>query len=123
MTATQSPKIKSIAWGRIEIPGVGEGKDFKLYPGGGRPWDWAETGTRHQPGIQVADIKELLENGATTIVLSRGYDNKLHIDPSVLKHLAEKNVSLHIGNTGEAATIYNNLAETAQVGGLFHSTC
>ena len=40
-----------------QVAGLGEGKDFKLYPGGGRKWDWTETGTQHQPGIQPADVK------------------------------------------------------------------
>ena len=45
-----SPRISTISWGRMEVEGVGEAKDFKLWPGGGRPWDWNETGTRHDPG-------------------------------------------------------------------------
>ena len=35
----------------MEVEGLGAGKDFKLYPGGGREWDWSETGMRHAPGI------------------------------------------------------------------------
>jgi len=45
------------------VEGLGSGKDFKLYPGGGREWDWRETNTEHVPGIQHADVQELLENG------------------------------------------------------------
>ena len=59
-----SPRISSISWGRMEVEGVGSAKDFKLWPGGGRPWDWNETGTRHEPGIQPADVEELLEQEA-----------------------------------------------------------
>ena len=33
-----------------------DGLGAKLYPGGARAWDWRETGTRHRPGIQPADI-------------------------------------------------------------------
>ena len=40
-------RIVRISWGRMEIEGLGAGKDFKLYPGGGRAWDWAEAGTTH----------------------------------------------------------------------------
>ena len=46
------PRVVQVSWGRMEVEGLGAGKDFKLYPGGGRAWDWAETGTRHSPGIQ-----------------------------------------------------------------------
>ena len=118
-----SPKIKSLSWGRMEIPDVGDGKDFKLYPGGGREWDWSETGTRHRPGIQVADVEELIANGATAIVLSRGFQNMLRVDPAVLDYLADKNVSVYIAETREAVSIYSKLAESTPVGGLFHSTC
>jgi hypothetical protein len=61
---------------------LGIGKDFKLYPGGGREWDWNETGTRHVPGIQPADVEELFAHGATVVVLSRGMDLRLHVDPA-----------------------------------------
>jgi hypothetical protein len=47
-----SPRIVSISWGRMEVDGLEPGKDFKLFPGGGREWDWSETGIRHRPGIQ-----------------------------------------------------------------------
>src|SRR2546423_15243758 len=70
-----SPTIVSVAWGRMEVAGLGVGKDFKLYPGGGREWDWSETGTRHQPGIQPADVEELLTHGATIVVLSQEWMN------------------------------------------------
>ncbi|MGH9762729.1 MAG: hypothetical protein ACREDR_38155 [Blastocatellia bacterium] len=49
---THSPRINHISWGRMEVEGIGSGKDFKLYPGGGREWNWNETGTQHVPGIQ-----------------------------------------------------------------------
>jgi hypothetical protein len=44
----------------MEVEGLESGKDFMLYPGGGRPWDWSEHGTRHQPGIQPADVQSLV---------------------------------------------------------------
>ena len=56
----RSPKISAISWGRMEVDGVGSGKDFKLWPGGGRPWDWNETGTHHDPGVQPADVEETM---------------------------------------------------------------
>ncbi len=69
-----SPPVTHISWGRMEIEGIGIGRDFKLYPGGGRPWDWKETDTHHVPGIQPADVQELLDNGSRIIVLSRGME-------------------------------------------------
>jgi hypothetical protein len=107
----------------MEVEGLGVGKDFKLHPGGGRDWDWAETGTRHSPGIQPADVQELLDRGATSVVLSLGMDRQLQVDPATLEFLAERSVSVHVAETREAVRIYNKLAEEGPVGGLFHSTC
>jgi hypothetical protein len=118
-----SPRILEISWGHMEVEGLGAGKDFKLYPGGGRDWDWAETGTRHSPGIQPADVEELLTHGATTIVLSQGMDKQLQVDPATHEYLEQRSITVHVAETHEAAEIYNELAETTAVGGLFHSTC
>lgn len=121
--ANLSPKIQEVSWGRMVVQGLGPGKDFKLHPGGGRGWDWAETGTRHYPGIQPADVEELLANGATTVVLSTGMEQRLQVDPRTLDLLAERGVEVHVAETTEAVRVYNDLAETQLVGGLFHSTC
>jgi hypothetical protein len=123
MAAHRSPRILAVSWGRMTVDGLGEGKDFKLYPGGGRAWDWAETGTRHEPGIQPADVMELLERGATTVVLSQGMEMRLHVDPATLALLAERGVEVHVAETRAAVARYNELAGQAPVGGLFHSTC
>jgi hypothetical protein len=32
----RSPKILAVSWGRMQVEGIGAGKGFKLYPGGGR---------------------------------------------------------------------------------------
>ena len=117
------PRILEISWGRMEVEGLGAGKDFKLYPGGGREWDWAETGTRHSPGIQPADVEELLARGAGIVVLSRGMYTRLQIAPATRDFLDQRSISVHVAETGEAVKIYNELAETVLVGGLFHSTC
>jgi hypothetical protein len=118
-----SPKILSISWGRIEVEGIGVGKDFKLYPGGGRAWDWRETGTQHDTGIQPADVEELIENGATVIVLSRGMALRLKTSPETLRYLEQRGIPVHVKETKKAVALYNQLAETQAVGGLFHSTC
>lgn len=123
VVSVHSPKILSVAWGRIEVAGLEVGKDFKLFPGGGRAWDWGETGTRHKPGIQIADVEELLEHGATVVVLSQGMDLKLHVDAATSSYLEEKGVTVHVAETREAVALYNSLVGETAVGGLFHSTC
>ncbi|SNS65941.1 hypothetical protein SAMN05421812_101295 [Asanoa hainanensis] len=118
-----APRILHVEWGRLEIEGLGTVKDAKLYPGGGRAWDWNETGTRHRPGIQTADVEELVTAGATTVVLSRGMDQVLEVTPEALSWLEERGVTVHVAETRAAVAIYNNLITTTAVGGLFHSTC
>ena len=120
----QSPRIDLVEWGRMEVSGIGRGKDFKLWPGGGREWDWRETGTRHVPGIQPADIEELLDRGVRILVLSRGMLLRLETCASTLELLEQKGIEVKVAETREAAAIYNELAAGgAAVGGLFHSTC
>ena len=119
----RSPKILAVSWGRMEIEGIGTGKDVKLYPGGGREWDWNETGTRHSPGIQPADVEELLAHGATVVVLSLGMNRRLQVAPGTLDYLAGRSVAAHVAETREAVKIYNDLADGVPVAGLFHSTC
>jgi hypothetical protein len=119
----RSPRILEVSWGHMEVEGIGVGKDFKLYPGGGRAWDWAETGTRHVPGIQPADVEELLARGATTVVLSEGMDKQLQVDPRTLQMLDERSITVHVVETRGAVELYNELVQKVPVGGLFHSTC
>ncbi len=122
--APPSPRINHLSWGRMDVAGVGSGKDFKLWPGGGREWDWLETGTRHVPGIQPADVQELLDNGSRTVVLSRGMLLMLRTCRETLDLLESRHVTVHVAETKAAADLYNALASDAvAVGGLFHSTC
>jgi hypothetical protein len=119
----RSPRIVRISWGRMQVEGLGVGKDFKLYPGGGRAWDWAGTGTRHSPGIQPADVEELVARGATTVVLSQGMNKQLHVHPDTCRYLEHRSITVHVAETREAVKIYNDLTAGVLVGGLFHSTC
>ncbi|MEU8005693.1 Mth938-like domain-containing protein [Catellatospora sp. NPDC049111] len=124
MDERRSPKVLSLAWGEIEIEGMGEVKDAVLYPGGGGEWDWRVTGTRHSPGIQPADVEPLLAAGATTVVLSQGQQLMLEVMPETEDYLAERGVDVHIAETREAVRVYNLLADAGvRVGALLHSTC
>ncbi len=119
-----SPRIKHLSWGHIEVEGKDKPyRDAKLFPGGSREWDWKETGTQHIPGIQPADVKELLEHGATEVILSKGVYEQLHVCPETLQMLKEKGITTHILQTKKAVRLYNKLREKKSVGGLFHTTC
>ena len=92
-----SPHIESVSWGQIRVTGQSAAyKDAKLYPGGSREWDWRETGTHHDPGVQPADLEELLEHGASVVVLSRGFQERLQVSEDALAYLAEADVPVHI---------------------------
>jgi len=120
-----SPRITHVSWGTLEVEGRDRPfKDAKLYPGGGRAWDWNETGTSHTPGIQPADVEELLEHGAEVVVLSRGMNERLQVQSDTLQRLDDKGVETHVLETEAAVARYNELqAADRPVGGLFHSTC
>jgi hypothetical protein len=109
--------------GRIEVEGGRGFKDAKLWPGGGREWDWKETGTRHRPGVQPADVEELLEHGAEVVVLSKGILEALQVCPETLAFLKNKGIPAHVLQTEGAVRLYNELAENQRAAGLFHSTC
>jgi hypothetical protein len=120
----RSPRINHVSWGRLEVEGRAESyKDAKLFPGGSREWNWQETGTGHSPGIQPADVQELLDHNAKVIVLSRGMKECLHVPRETLDFLKEREVAAHVLPTAEAVELYNQLAEKEPVGGLFHTTC
>jgi len=123
-SSNRSPRIKHVSWGRLEVEGEADPhKDAKLFPGGSREWNWRETQTSHRPGIQIADVQELLDHGANVVVLSRGMAECLHVTRETLAFLKERQITVHVLPTKEAAALYNKLAETEPVAGLFHTTC
>ena len=119
-----SPRILSSGWGRMDIEALGGGKDFKLWPGGGRAWDWTETGTDHSAGIQQADVMELVENGCTIVILTRGVFSRLKVSAETVSYLEQHGIEPVVTDTKRGIKIYNEYAEKNEpVGGLFHSTC
>ena len=118
-----SPKITKLSWGKIEIHGNRIFKDVKLFPGGCRKWDWRETGTEHFPGVQYSDVQELLDNGANTIILSRGVLGRLKVTKEMIDKLVSDGIIVHIIKTNKAVKLYNELLKTDRVGALIHTTC
>jgi hypothetical protein len=121
--ALKSPRITALSWGSIQVDGRKKFRDAKLYPGGVREWDWEETGTAHTPGIQPADVEELIAHGATVVVLSQGMLSCLRVTMDTLDLLARKGVRTHVLKTEDAVRRYNELRETEAVGALIHTTC
>jgi hypothetical protein len=119
-----SPKVLQETWGELVIDGLGKHGDAKLWPGGGREWDWTETGTHHQPGIQPADLEELLTHDPEVVVLSRGRELRLEACPETLTLLRSHGIELIFEETSVAILRYNELATgNRRVAALIHSTC
>lgn len=120
---TESPEITSFSWGQLEVADGNTYKDAKLYPGGSEKWDWNETGTRHVPGIQPADLEPLLKNNCEIIILSKGVHERLQTCPETIDLLENRDLEFQILQTEKAIDTYNKLAQTRRVGALIHSTC
>lgn len=119
--------ITHISWGRIEVSAGNQTlrfKDCKIWPGGATEWDWTLTGTHHNPGIQIADLEEVLAHDPDVIILTRGMQRRLQTTPQVEQHLKERGIPYHIKETNQAVELFNALAqEGKRPGGLFHTTC
>lgn len=119
----QSPRITQLSWGSVETQ-AGTFRDAKLWPGGGRGWDWNETGTDHAPGVQPVDVEELLNNGAEVVVVGRGQQSRLQVMEETLSMIDDRGASAEVLETQTAVERYNELAEEGvAVGALIHSTC
>ena len=118
-----SPKITKLSWGKIEMDGNQVFNDVKLFPGGCRKWNWKDTGTEHSPGIQYSDVQELLDNGANTVILSRGVLGRLKVSKELIDKLVSDGIIVHILKTNKAVKLYNELLKTEKVGALIHTTC
>ncbi len=99
--------ITHISWGRIEVSVAGQTltfKDCKIWPGGAIEWDWTLTGTHHRPGIQVADLGDVLAHNPDVIILSRGMQRRLQTTPQVEEHLSQRNIPYHIDRPSNCST-------------------
>ena len=119
--------ITDLSWGKMEVSIDGDKqvfKDCKVWPGGAREWRWGETGTHHSPGIQPADIEEILSHNVEEVVLGRGQFGRLGVSNETEVFLHEQGISYYVEMTRKAVDLFNKLARQGKrVGGVFHSTC
>jgi hypothetical protein len=113
----KSPRISHLSWGQIKVEGHPPFKDTKVFPGGAREWDWGETGTHHVPGIQPADVQELIEHGARVVVLSKGIWERLNVCPETLGVLAKNGIEVEVLQTEAAVERFNELREACRSAG------
>ncbi|KAM5179968.1 mth938 domain-containing protein [Mantella aurantiaca] len=118
-----SPEISRISWGSMNVGGE-RYKDCKVWPGGSRTWDWRETGTEHNPGVQPADVEEVVKKGVKTLVIGRGMSEALQVPASTLEYIKSQGIDVLVFQTEKAVKEYNSLvSQGVRVGGVFHSTC
>jgi len=120
---TLSPRVAEHVWGEIRLQGGERFRDVKLWPGGARAWDRRETGTRHDPGVQWADVQELVAHAPEVVVLSRGVHGVLQVPEPVVEQIRALGIEVEVLLTPEAVARYNALATERPVAALLHSTC
>ncbi|PWA22367.1 hypothetical protein CCH79_00018216 [Gambusia affinis] len=118
-------EIATLSWGLMKVKGCSSSyKDCKVWPGGSRAWDWRETGTDHYPGVQPADLEEVMKKGIELLVIGRGMSEALQVPSSTLDFVKQQGIEVRVLPTQKAVAEYNKLAvQGAKVGGVFHSTC
>ncbi len=121
---TNSPRIVSCEWGVVRVENQTDRfKDVMLFPGGAKEWDWTVSGTHHQPGILIADLQFLREQGAQVMVLSQGFYDRLQLSDDARQWLEKEAIPYQQTNTARAVEIYNRLCAGKPTGALIHSTC
>lgn len=116
--------IATFAWGEIVDVQGRRFKDARLWSGGVEAWDWRKTGTRHDPGIQVADLEDLVASKPDTIILSRGVDLVLQVPAATVEWAKGHAANVLVLQSEKAVEEYNRrVAAGESVVALIHSTC
>jgi hypothetical protein len=142
LTAARVVRLK---WGEIQVRNrKGDIKVFKdvlLFPSadnntGVMNWDWSKSGTRHQPGVAMADLLTVMGQGQAMdvnwkpfVIISNGLEKALDITPqsmTLLQQLKDKNAitDYQIMPTNMAVKKYDEMwRNDRSVVALLHSTC
>jgi hypothetical protein len=122
-TDLENLEITTFRWGVI-IDATGRTfKDARLFPGGVEEWDWRRTGTRHDPGIQIADLDDLLTTKPDVVILSRGVDLVLQVPHATIAHARAHAKTVLVLQSEEAVAEYNRRIANERMIALIHSTC
>ncbi|ELK05606.1 hypothetical protein PAL_GLEAN10023029 [Pteropus alecto] len=84
-------------------------KDCKVWPGGSRTWDCRETGTEHSPGVQPADVEEVVKKCVQTLATGQGMSKGLKVPPSTLECLEKQGIDVRVLQTEQAVKEYDAL--------------
>ncbi|HEU0037236.1 MAG TPA: MTH938/NDUFAF3 family protein [Kofleriaceae bacterium] len=122
-TTRENFAIASFQWGQIVDAEQRIFKDARLFPGGVEEWDWRKTGTRHNPGIQIADLEDLLATKPDVVILSRGVDLVLQVPQATIDFARAHATTVLVLQSEQAVTEYNRRIAHERVVALIHSTC
>lgn len=115
--------IASFKWGQIVDSSGRVFRDARLFPGGVEEWDWRRTGTRHDPGIQISDLTDLVAAGPDVVILSRGVDLVLQVPQATIEYARMHAATVLVLQSEEAVAEYNRRIANERVVALVHSTC
>ena len=115
--------IASFRWGQIVDSDGRIFKDARLFPGGVEEWDWGKTGTRHDPGIQIADLADLVAAKPDVVILSRGVDLVLQVPQATIDFARSHAATVLVLQSEQAVAEYNRRIANERVVALVHSTC
>jgi hypothetical protein len=115
--------ITSFQWGQIVVSSGRTFKDVRLFPGGVEEWDWRKTGTRHDPGIQTADLADLVTTKPDLVILSRGVDLVLQVPQATVDFARSHAATVLVLQSEQAVAEYNRRITSKRVVALIHSTC
>ena len=120
------PIVSDLSWGKTTVSYHGtkiEYKDAIIWPTGHCEWDWNVSGTQHSPGIQLLEVKELVEKyNCDYLILTKGMKGFLRTDPKTRSWMKKNGVDYVILNTMDAVELYNEDNDKS-TGLLLHSTC
>lgn len=115
-------------WGSITV-GQATFRDVVITPDGCKDWNWRHIygdPMHHNPGIRTQDLDTLIiPCKPDAVVLSRGRDLVLQVNPNLESYLVGKGVKrVYILETSRAITKYNELVQSGvRVAALIHTTC
>jgi hypothetical protein len=116
--------VTSFRWGQIVDSAGNVFKDARLFPGGAEEWDWRRTGTRHDPGIQAADLEDLLGAKPDVVILSRGVELVLQVPQATIDFARSRAAEVLVLQSEQAVAEYNRRVGAGErIVALIHSTC
>ena len=111
--------IDSYKFGEMVVNGEKYTSDLVITPHGIRDDWWRKEGHK----LCLDDLKEITWDDIEILVIGGGMYGLMKVLPEVKGFLAEKDILLESGKTGNAVKTFNKLSKDRKVVGAFHLTC